>query len=124
MGGEASAVGVINNITFSLKRCFFAPDAIAGQARGYGLAILIHLIVYERLVFDRNCTTGDTASDSLILKIVGGRLGPVTVVMHLMRCPGRQIFLLRANRIQACAWQFWTQERKVEEQLTSIGSGV
>jgi phenylalanyl-tRNA synthetase beta chain len=98
MGGLDSAVSETTNALF-LECAFFAPAAIAGRARQYGL----HTDSSHR--FERGVDPGMThaamaRATELLLEIVGGQAGPVTETLDETCLPRRHDIELRGKRIQ------------------------
>ncbi len=98
MGGEQTAVDDSTANIF-LECAFFAPQAIAGKARAYGL----HTDSSHR--FERGVDPNlqhralDRATQ-LIVDIAGGYVGPVSEIKHEPTLPQRLPVLLRKNRIE------------------------
>lgn len=97
MGGQDSAVGDATRDIF-LESAFFAPLALAGRARSYGL----HTDSSHR--FERGVDFAGQAeaierATALILAICGGEPGPVTVVRAEAQLPARAPIALREARI-------------------------
>ena len=97
MGGEAS--GVSDTTTdVVLEAAFFAPLAIAGKARSYGLHTdSSHR--FERGVDYQLQRTAMERATALMLEIVGGQAGPVTEVVTEEHLPQRAPIGLRRERI-------------------------
>ena len=77
MGGQASAVSASTRAVF-LEAAHFRPGAIAGQARAYGL----HTDSAHRFERGVDATLPERAIEratALLLEIVGGEAGPLTV---------------------------------------------
>jgi phenylalanyl-tRNA synthetase beta chain len=98
MGGAASAVND-TTVDIFLESAFFAPAALAGKARYYGL----HTDASHR--FERGVSAEiqrkaiDRAT-ALLLSMVGGRPGPLVEVVFADKCPSRWPILLREARLQ------------------------
>ena len=96
MGGQASGVGDDTRDVL-LESAFFAPTAIAGKARGYGL----HTDSSHR--FERGVDPGlqvraiERATE-LLLAITGGEPGPVVDVTSEAHLPRREPLALRPSR--------------------------
>ncbi|MBX3706352.1 MAG: phenylalanine--tRNA ligase subunit beta [Pseudomonadales bacterium] len=99
MGGTRSGVGAATVDVF-LECAFFAPLAVAGTARRYGLHTeASHR--YERGVdfaLQRDAMERATA---LLLDIVGGEPGPVTEALSAGHLPVREPVRLRQSRLNA-----------------------
>ena len=97
MGGQSSAVSAGSRKLF-LESAFFAPQPMAGQARGYGL----HTDSSHRFERGVDFTLQRRAMEratALLLEIAGGSAGPVIEVVDEMHLPARTPVALRAARI-------------------------
>ncbi|MFZ5560482.1 MAG: phenylalanine--tRNA ligase subunit beta [Pseudomonadota bacterium] len=97
MGGQESAVGDTTRDIF-LESAFFAPLALAGRARSYGL----HTDSSHR--FERGVDFAGQAealerATALILDICGGEPGPATLAVAAETVPARVPIPLRASRV-------------------------
>lgn len=98
MGGENSGVSE-NTRNIFLESAFFAPELIAGRARGYGLHTdASHR--YERGVDWQLQRKAMERATALFLEIVGGDAGPVVEVVDEETLPGCPEVTLRADRIR------------------------
>ena len=98
MGGLISAVGD-NTSTLFLESAFFAPEAIIGKARQYGLHTdSSHR--FERGVDPQLCIEAIKLATVLILEHCGGQAGPVTAVSDEQQIPENPSITLRKDRIQ------------------------
>ncbi len=98
MGGLNSAVGD-NTSTLFLESAFFAPEAIIGKARQYGLHTdSSHR--FERGVDPQLCIEAIKLATVLILEHCGGQAGPVTAVSDEQQIPENPSITLRKDRIQ------------------------
>ncbi|MDT8311241.1 MAG: phenylalanine--tRNA ligase subunit beta [Methylophaga sp.] len=98
MGGQDSAVSD-ETVDIFLESAFFAPDAIAGQARGYGLHTdASHR--FERGVDPELAKQAIQRASQLIIDIVGGQLGPVIEQCSAANLPKSAEITLRADRIK------------------------
>ena len=98
MGGSDSA---INNETRSvfLECAYFAPHAIAGKARRFGLHTdSSHR--FERGVDATLQTRAIERATQLLIDIAGGGAGPITEVTTTAALPQREAVLLRRLRIE------------------------
>ena len=97
MGGEHS--GVAADTTDVLLECaFFAPTAIIGKARSYGLHTdSSHR--YERGVDPELQGRAMERATRLLLEIAGGEPGPVNEVVSPQHIPRRPEVLLRRDRV-------------------------
>lgn len=99
MGGQDTAVSSTTRDIF-LECAFFAPDAIRGRARRYGL----HTESSHR--FERGVDPALQAralerATRLLVEIVGGEPGPVTEVSSEAHLPKRLPIRLRRERVEA-----------------------
>ena len=98
MGGEQSGVSAATTHIF-LESAFFAPEPMAGRARGYGLHTdASHR--YERGVDWQLQRTAIERATQLLLDIVGGQAGPVSEVVSEQTLPTLAVIELRSSRIQ------------------------
>ena len=98
MGGEQSAVNDDSKHLF-LESAFFAPESIAGRARGYGLHTdSSHR--FERGVDPQIQKQAIERATALLLEIVGGEPGPVIEVLNDAHLPKPAPITLRAERIE------------------------
>ncbi len=97
MGGEASAVGEQTQDIF-LEAAFFAPAAIAGRARQYGLHTdSSHR--FERGVDPEQCVMAIERATQLLVELAGGEPGPVNAVTDTEHLPERETVALRPERV-------------------------
>jgi phenylalanyl-tRNA synthetase beta chain len=97
MGGSDSAV-TDNTQNIFLECAFFAPRAIAGEARRYGL----HTDSSHRFERGVDATLQHLAIEratQLIVEITGGSVGPINEVKDESTLPQRPTILLRRQRI-------------------------
>lgn len=98
MGGEQSGVSDDSKHLF-LESAFFAPESIAGRARGYGLHTdSSHR--FERGVDPYIQKLAMERATALLLDIVGGEPGPVIEVVSESHLPKPSSISLRAERIE------------------------
>ncbi|RUO73091.1 phenylalanine--tRNA ligase subunit beta [Idiomarina ramblicola] len=96
-GGKNSGVTESSKNIF-LESAFFAPDAILGKARRYGLHTdASHR--YERGVDPQLQHTAMERATELLLAICGGKAGPVTEAVAEAFLPKRDGITLRASRL-------------------------
>lgn len=96
-GGEGSGVTESSKDIF-LESAFFAPDAIMGRARRYGLHTdASHR--YERGVDPELQKTAMERASALILEICGGEAGPIVESVSAEHLPKPGHIQLRANRL-------------------------
>ncbi len=97
MGGRDSAIGADTRDLFLEVACF-APAAIAGKARAYGLTTdAAHR--FERGVDPALQGRAMARATQLLLEIVGGEAGPVSEAFSEAHLPARAEILLRRDRI-------------------------
>ena len=97
MGGQSSAVSAGSRNLF-LESAFFAPQPMAGQARGYGLHTDSSHRFERGVDFNLQRRAMERATE-LLLDIAGGSAGPVTEVVSENQLPERAPVTLRAARI-------------------------
>ena len=98
MGGGASAVGD-ETTDILLESAFFAPLAIAGQARSYGLHTdSSHR--FERGVDPENCRNAMERATQLLTDICGGEVAPITEVSSKDDLPKPATLELRISRVE------------------------
>lgn len=97
MGGANTAVGESTTDVF-LESAFFAPSAIAGRARQYGLHTdSSHR--FERGVDPQAPARAMERATQLLVAIAGGQPGPVTEACDTASLPERGTVTLRASRL-------------------------
>ncbi|MDY6981446.1 MAG: phenylalanine--tRNA ligase subunit beta, partial [Pseudomonadota bacterium] len=97
MGGAASAVGE-GTVDIFLESAWFAPQAIAGKARGYGLHTdSSHR--FERGVDPQLQVPALERATALLQAICGGEAGPVVHVQQADQLPVRAPVRLRNARV-------------------------
>lgn len=97
MGGDEKSVSSTTRNVF-LESAFFAPLAIAGKARSYGLHTdASHR--YERGVDYELALLAMERATQLLLEIAGGQAGPLTIAESKEHLPGVQTVALRRERI-------------------------
>lgn len=98
MGGADSAVSD-TTVDIFLECAFFAPTAIMGRARRYGMNTdSSHR--FERGVDPDLQTRAIERATQLLLDIAGGAAGPIVVVEAQAHLPARPPIALRAERIE------------------------
>lgn len=121
MGGEYSAVGTDTRDIF-LECAFFAPLAVAGKARSYGLHTdSSHR--YERGVDPALQEMALERATQLLLDIVGGQPGPVVKVEDPAHVPAPASIVLRRARIGALLGVDFA-DAAVEDILRRLGMTV
>ncbi|ROR32562.1 phenylalanine--tRNA ligase subunit beta [Inmirania thermothiophila] len=98
MGGEASGVGPETRDVL-LESAFFAPRAILGRARRYGLQTDAGYR-FERGVDPELQRTAMERATALLLEICGGRAGPVIEAVAPEHLPARPRVRLRHRRLE------------------------
>ncbi len=99
MGGADSAVSTTTR-TIVLESAFFAPDAIAGRARAYGLHTdASHR--YERGVDPALARQAIERATALLLRYAGGKPGPITEVSAAEHLPENRRVTVRPARVNA-----------------------
>ncbi|MEJ2415532.1 MAG: phenylalanine--tRNA ligase subunit beta [Exilibacterium sp.] len=118
MGGMASAVNANTRDVF-LESAFFAPTALAGRARSYGLHTdSSHR--FERGVDFRLQEQALERATRLLLDIVGGEPGPLIVTEDKAQIPAARQVTLRRARIGA-GLGLEMDAAEVEDILTRLG---
>ncbi|WP_106420247.1 phenylalanine--tRNA ligase subunit beta [Salinicola tamaricis] len=117
MGGEDSGVGADTRHLF-LEAAFFAPLAVAGKAREFGL----HTDASHR--FERGVDPDITRpamerATELLLAIVGGTPGPISEVRKPVHLPQRDDVALSRERLAACL-----DVRLPDEEIQRIFRGL
>lgn len=121
MGGEHSGIADGSADIF-LEAAFFAPAAIAGRARRYGLHTdASHR--YERGVDPELARAAMERATRLLLAIVGGQPGPVVEAVSAEHLPQRPAIGLRRNRIERILGVA-LPDAEVEDILTRLGMNV
>ncbi len=127
MGGKASAVED-DTVDLFLEAAFFAPLALAGQARRYGLHTdSSHR--FERGVDPELPVQAIEMATALILAIVGGEAGPCTVAEQPQYLPPVANIHLRRQRIgQVLGFTLSDDEvaaylRRLGMQVASVADG-
>lgn len=121
MGGSMTAVGD-DTCNIFLECAFFAPQAIAGKARHYGLHTdSSHR--FERGVDPALQHRAIERATQLIVEIAGGSVGPVNEVTHEPSLPQRLPVLLRRQRIESLLG-IALPDAQVVEIFTRLGMSV
>jgi phenylalanyl-tRNA synthetase beta chain len=120
MGGEGSAVHGRTRDIF-LESAHFSPQAIAGQARRYGLRTESSHRFERGVDADLQVLAIERAS-ALLLEIAGGEPGPVLEVVSEDGLPVRGEILLREARIERILGAN-PGVGEVERTLTALGCG-
>jgi phenylalanyl-tRNA synthetase beta chain len=98
MGGERTATSVETTDIF-LESAFFAPHAIAGRGRRWGL-VTDASQRFERGVDPSHQKRATDRAIALLLSIAGGTAGPVKVTQSAENQPARPPVRLRRTRLQ------------------------
>ncbi len=121
MGGKASSVTDSTQDIF-LECAFFAPLAIAGKARSYGLHTdSSHR--FERGVDPQLQNDAIERATALILEIAGGQAGPVTEAVDENKLPRQAEITLHAERIEGLLGM-GLPATQVEDILSRLGMEV
>ncbi|MFA3792053.1 phenylalanine--tRNA ligase subunit beta [Aliiglaciecola sp. SL4] len=105
-----------------LESAFFAPDAIMGKARQYGLHTdASHR--YERGVDPQLQRVAMERATQLLMDIVGGEAGPITESVSQEHLPTEKTIQLRASRLTRVLG-IHVEDAKVTDILTRLGLGV
>jgi phenylalanyl-tRNA synthetase beta chain len=105
-----------------LESAFFAPDAIAGRARQYGLHTdASHR--YERGVDPVLQRTAMERATNLIVAICGGEVGPITEAVDEASLPTRAPVTLRHDRLESIVGRSYDVET-VTDYLVRLGMQV
>jgi phenylalanyl-tRNA synthetase beta chain len=99
MGGESTAVDAATT-DIVLESAYFAPQAVAGRARRYGLHTDASLR-FERGVDPTGQVRAIERATELLAEICGGDAGPLTVVERAAELPKRSAIALRGARLRA-----------------------
>ncbi len=118
MGGQDTAVGDATRNIF-LESAFFNPRCVAGRARRYGLHTdSSHR--FERGVDPQLQRMALERATALLLKIVGGRAGPVSDLVQAEHLPQQAVIRLRRQRIRRILGTE-VPDTEVEDILTRLG---
>jgi phenylalanyl-tRNA synthetase beta chain len=121
MGGEGSGVGDDTRHLF-LESAYFAPTAIAGRARDFGLHTdSSHR--FERGVDPELQAQAIERATQLLLDICGGRPGPVKEQVNVAYLPAASPILLRKARIRRLLGVDFAAA-EVEDILSRLGMRV
>ncbi len=118
MGGAATAVNRVTRDLF-LESAFFTPEAVAGQARSYGLQTDSSRR-FERGVDPELQRRAMERATTLLLECCGGEAGPIAEVESAEQLPGQRHILLREKQItRLLGMSVGTDE--AEEILSRLG---
>jgi phenylalanyl-tRNA synthetase beta chain len=121
MGGEKSGIAPDTTDVF-LEVAWFAPDAVAGRARRYGL-LTDASQRFERGVDPAGQERAIERASALLLQICGGSAGPTIVTQHAQHLPVRQTVDLRRAYLDRLIGVSVPSPRVVEI-LSSLGMQV
>jgi len=121
MGGQSTAVSDATTDVF-LESAFFAPSAIAGRARRYGMHTDASMR-FERGVDPSAQRRGIERATELLLSICGGEAGPLAVTERTADVPQRRVVALRRRRLDALLG-LAVPEAQVSDLLTRLGMSV
>jgi phenylalanyl-tRNA synthetase beta chain len=99
MGGQSTAVSAASTAIF-LEGAFFAPQAVAGRARRYGLHTDASLR-FERGVDPSQQARAIERATELLTEICGGECGPLVLSEREADAPRRAAVRLRRARVSA-----------------------
>ena len=120
-GGLASGVTGESKDIF-LESAFFAPLAILGKARQYGLHTdASHR--YERGIDPQLQRDAMERATTLLLEIVGGDAGPIVEAVSIENIPAEKTVALRRSKLDGRIGHHINDE-KVSEILTRLGFAV
>lgn len=121
MGGQDTAVSD-STTDLVLEAAFFAPSAISGKARAYGLHTdSSHR--FERGVDPQLQGTAIERATALICDLAGGRPGPVVEAISDIHLPVRAALTLRRQRV-AQVLGIELDDEQVTDILTRLGMRV
>ena len=119
MGGEDSGVDTASTKDLFLESAFFAPIAVAGKARSYGLHTdASHR--FERGVDYELAVRAMQRATELLLEIVGGEAGPLIDARDDSAMPQTQQVKLRAERVNSMFGLELT-DNEIESLLLPLG---
>ena len=119
MGGEDSGVDTASTNDLFLESAFFAPIAVAGKARSYGLHTdASHR--FERGVDYELAGRAMQRATELLLEIVGGEAGPVIDARDNNAMPQTQQVKLRAERVNTM-YGLELADSEIESLLKPLG---
>ncbi|WP_022943022.1 phenylalanine--tRNA ligase subunit beta [Psychromonas hadalis] len=120
-GGQDSGVQAQTTDIF-LESAFFAPLAIAGRARSYGLHTdASHR--YERGVDPTLQTKAIERATQLLVEICGGQVGPITEAVSEENLPVQATISLRRHKLDRLIGHV-VEDARVTEILTQLGCVV
>jgi phenylalanyl-tRNA synthetase beta chain len=121
MGGDETAVNVETRDIF-LESAYFDPIAIAGRSRAYGMHTdSSHR--FERGVDPKLQEVAIERATALLLDIVGGEVGPVSVVEEKAHLPQEAVVTLTRSRLQQ-QLGLSLDDEQVEGMLERLGLDI
>jgi len=118
MGGDGTAVSDTTTNLF-LESAFFAPAALSGRARQYGLHTdASHR--FERGVDPGLCSQAIERATGLLVELAGGHAGPLTDVKAAEAMPEPALVALRPARVNALLGT-QIEEAEMRDTLTRLG---
>jgi phenylalanyl-tRNA synthetase beta chain len=121
MGAEKSGIAADTADIF-LEGAYFAPDAVAGVARRFGLSTDAAQR-FERGVDPRGQERAIERATQLLVEIAGGRPGPTVLVQDEARLPRRPGVTLRPERV-ASLLGVQIPRTEIEDILRRLGMQV
>ena len=121
MGGMDSGITEATDSLF-LEVAYFAPEAIAGRARRYGLTT-DSSYRFERGVDPQLQRRAMERATALLLELVGGRAGPVIECTSAQHLAEKSAIALRRARIERLLG-YVPSDEQVEDILTRLGVSV
>jgi phenylalanyl-tRNA synthetase beta chain len=121
MGGQSTAVSDATTDVF-LEAAFFAPGAIAGRARRFGMHTDASMR-FERGVDPASQRRAIERATELLQAICGGKPGPLTIAERAADLPQRGAVELRRQRLRTLLG-FEVPDAEVAELLTRLGMRV
>jgi phenylalanyl-tRNA synthetase beta chain len=112
MGGQSTAVGAASTAIF-FEAAYFAPQAVAGRARRFGLHTDASLR-FERGVDPSQQARAIERATELLLEMCGGEAGPLEVTERSTDLPPRPPVRLRAARLRSVLGMSLPAERVAE----------
>lgn len=119
MGGEDSGVDTASTKDLFLESAFFAPIAVAGKARSYGLHTDASHRFERGVDYDLAARAMQRATE-LLLEIVGGEAGPLIDARDDSAMPQTQQVKLRAERVNSMFGLELT-DNEIESLLLPLG---
>ncbi|MGD8341305.1 MAG: phenylalanine--tRNA ligase subunit beta [Gammaproteobacteria bacterium] len=121
MGGLSTAVDAETEAIF-LESAYFAPGAIQGRARRYGMHTDAS-VRFERGVDPTGQERAVERASALLLEIAGGSAGPVVVAEDETELPQREPVQLRSGRISSLLGTD-IEDEELERLLRRLGMQI